>query len=51
MAAEAILVRPGWLFSIACTAGARTVEQAEVAWTKWRPVFEDIMSTFDNEGH
>ena len=49
VAAEAILVRPGSVYSLACTVGARTAEQAEVAWTKWRPVFLDIISTFDSE--
>jgi hypothetical protein len=47
--AEVILVRPGWIYSLACTAGARSAAQAELAWTAWRPVFMAIMSTFDSE--
>jgi hypothetical protein len=49
VAAEVILVRPGWMYSLACTAAARSADQAEVAWTTWRPVFMGIMSTFDRE--
>jgi hypothetical protein len=49
VAAEVILVRPGWIYSLACTAGARSADQAEHAWTAWRPVFMGIMSTFDRE--
>jgi hypothetical protein len=51
VAAEVILVRPGWMYSLACTAAARSADQAELAWTTWRPVFMDIMSTFDSENH
>jgi hypothetical protein len=49
VAAEVILVRPGWVYSLACTAGARSADQAEHAWFAWRPVFMAIMSTFDSE--
>jgi hypothetical protein len=51
VAAEVILVRPGWVYSLACTAGARSADQAELAWTTWRPVFMAIMSTFDSDNH
>jgi hypothetical protein len=51
VAAEVVLVRSGWMYSLACTAGARTVEQAEAAWTTWRSVFIGIMSTFDSDNH
>jgi hypothetical protein len=49
VAAEVILVRPGWIYSLACTAGAMTAEHAELAWSTWRPVFMDIISTFGSE--
>jgi hypothetical protein len=51
VASEVVLVRPGRMFSLVCTAGARTAEQAETAWNTWRPVFLAIMSTFDSESH
>jgi hypothetical protein len=49
--AEVTLVRPGLMYNLACTAGARTAEQAEVAWKTWEPTFKGIMSTFDSEEH
>jgi hypothetical protein len=49
VAAELVLVRPGRMYSLACTAGAGSADQAEHAWTTWRPIFIDIMSTFDSE--
>jgi hypothetical protein len=49
VAVQVILVRPGWMYSLACTTGARPAEQAEHAWTAWRPVFMGIVSTFDSE--
>jgi hypothetical protein len=51
VSAEVILVRPGRMYSLACTAGARTAEVAELAWTMWRPVFMDIFGTFDSESN
>ena len=51
VAAEVVLVRPGLMYSLACTAGARTAIQAEVAWNTWEPTFKGIMSTFDSEDH
>jgi hypothetical protein len=51
VASEAILVRPGWMYSLACTVAGKTAEQAETAWTSWRPVLVAIMSTFDSEAH
>ncbi len=47
VAAEVLLARPGWLYSMACTAGARTAEQAEEAWHRWSSTFMQIFGTFD----
>jgi hypothetical protein len=49
VAVEVLLVRPGWLYSMACTAGARTAEQAEEAWNQWNPTFMQMFSTFDSD--
>jgi hypothetical protein len=51
VASQVVLVRPGWLFTLACTVAGRTAEQAETAWITWRPVFLAIMGTFDSENH
>jgi hypothetical protein len=49
VAAEVLLVRPGWLYNMACTAGARTAEQAEEAWNQWNPTFMQMFTTFDSD--
>jgi hypothetical protein len=49
--AEVVLVRPGLMYSLACTAGATTAEQVEAAWNTWKPTFKGIMSTFDSDDH
>ena len=43
VAAQSLLVRPGWSYSIACTVGARTADQADAAWTQWKPTLMRII--------
>jgi hypothetical protein len=47
--AMAMLSRPGWTYTVGCSASDRTVESAEAAWIAWRSTLLRIIGTFDFE--